>query len=228
MNQLGIFAKYWQPGAVKTRLAKSIGEQNAASVYRCCLEMLLLKNAGTAKRRLLCITPSSSLEAFELMAPDGWEIWSQSDGNLGDRMKTYFDDSFSGPSRWIPQKVVLIGSDCPLLGPQQIDNAFNALDQHDVVLGPSVDGGYYLVGMKSQAFDIFDGVDWSTDRVLRQTRQKLDRLGLACQLLAEERDLDTLDDLQHYGSLFSQKEKLDSHEVDLLIAIQTALNSLTG
>ena len=228
MNQLGIFAKFWQPGAVKTRLAATIGDRHAANIYRRCVELLLARHQSSADRLVLCVTPANRMADFKMAAPAPWQIWSQVDGNLGDRMQGFFARSFesSRDGEIIPGSVVLIGSDCPHLQHQQLQQAFNVLLSCDVVLGPSLDGGYYLVGMRSRPVPIFSGVEWSTDRVLSQTLDRLADLRLSYQLLDPLRDLDTLEDLQHLDHDLREFRTIDKHDATLKQAIQEALTSL--
>ena len=91
---------------------------------------------------------------------------------------------------------MLIGSDSPSLPPPYISNAFEALSDVDIVLGPSVDGGYYLVGMNRDVTEIFTGIDWSMPQVLRQTLDIMHRQNIRYHLLPPWYDVDTLDDLQ--------------------------------
>mgnify|MGYP000025680380 FL=1 len=93
------------------------------------------------------------------------------------------------------QSVILIGCDLPDLTSALISNAFDALQSNDVVIGPSCDGGYYLIGLNKETPDLFKEISWSTEKVLNQTLEKAERLSLKVQLLDRLRDIDTLEDL---------------------------------
>ena len=123
----------------------------------------------------------------------GVSFQPQSQGNLGERMRTAFQDA----SRQGFHRVVLIGSDIPKLTTNHLKKAFETMDEHNLVLGPSTDGGYWLVGMNG-AYDIFDGIDWGTEKVLRQTIGRAKTFGLKPLLLDPLDDMDTLEDLKQW------------------------------
>lgn len=120
---------------------------------------------------------------------------AQPDGDLGSRLGAAFARHFSEAAR----RVVIIGSDCPGVDRRVIGEAFAALDDHDVVLGPARDGGYYLIAMKSLEESLFRGITWSSSAVLRETRAIACRLGLSCGLLRPLRDVDTISDARALG-----------------------------
>jgi len=96
---------------------------------------------------------------------------------------------------------MLIGADCPELRPEQIDEAEQLLTSHDLVLGPSVDGGYYLIGLKKVYPELFSEIKWGSSAVTSETVARADALKLKIGLLPELRDLDDLDDLEHFEKL---------------------------
>ncbi len=114
--------------------------------------------------------------------------------NLGERMKNAFIEAFSMNFR----RVVLIGSDIPGLPLEFIEEAFTSLEETDVVIGPSLDGGYYLIGFKDKKFcpAAFKGIPWSTERVFEETMKVLKREGLTVHTLQPQRDIDTIEDLK--------------------------------
>ncbi|MRR07926.1 MAG: glycosyltransferase, partial [Deltaproteobacteria bacterium] len=120
-------------------------------------------------------------------------ICPQQGSDLGERMKNAFRDVISRGST----RAVLIGSDIPDLPQSFIDEAFTSLEDHDAVLGPSLDGGYYLIGFRSDSFlpEVFDGVQWSTPAVFQQTLGILQKSKYSVHTLRERRDIDTFDDL---------------------------------
>jgi rSAM/selenodomain-associated transferase 1 len=203
MRLFGLFAKQPIPGAVKTRLAEAIGPVAAAELSEAFLRDLIGRFATIADRRWLGISPAapSAVDWFRALAADRYELWSQPAGDLGARMEAFFTAAFSdGASR-----VVLIGGDSPTLPREFVDEAFDALGAHDVVLGPARDGGYYLIGVARQLFQLFAGVRWSTAYALDDTAANVRSAGLRLATLAEWYDVDTLDDLQflqaHLGAL---------------------------
>lgn len=204
MNELGLFAKFWQPGRVKTRLAADLSEQASCLLYQHFLSHLInqLEQAGDC--RTIVYSPADRTPEFQASAGTRWQTTPQSDGDLGDRMRTFFESSLQrvGDSATAgdrsARKTVVIGADCPQLTACDIQQAFDHLDQEPVVLGPTDDGGYYLIGMRDECFDLFENVDWSTEQVLPQTRARLKSLDVGWTELDQKNDIDTLEDLLAY------------------------------
>jgi len=192
----GIFAKYPHPGKVKTRLAKNLGEETACELYRAFLGDLVSR-LGThfQKQCVLCFTPddSDSNRFFGILS-DLAEIshWPQPEGDLGTRLSAFFDEQFQRGT----EKAIVIGSDSPTLPVPLVENAFEQLSHFDCVLGPSVDGGFYLLGLSHFVADIFQDIDWSTTRVLEQVVTQIEKSNTNFSLLPPWYDVDSLDDLR--------------------------------
>lgn len=186
MKQLGIFAKYWEPGKVKTRLASKVGPKSAADLYRCFLSTLLRRFGGFDGRRVLGYWPAERETEFQELAGPLWELELQADGDLGQRMSTYFCSAFEREY----QSVVLIGSDSPTIRDTQIAAAFDQLREHELVLGPCADGGYYLIGGGPKMPDVFSRIPWSTPRVWSATVERLKSQGANWKALATGYDVD--------------------------------------
>lgn len=191
-NQLGMFAKYWEPNTVKTRLAATIGAEEAAQLYRASLLTLLDRLGDFGARRTLYVTPFERQPEFESIAKGQWIVLPQTGDDLGQRMKIYFSEAFQEAAN----RVVLIGSDSPTLPREFIESAFEMLSDHDVVLGPSEDGGYYLVGASRQVPPIFDGVAWSSPHVWEQTVAMLETHSIPWQQLESWYDVDDVASLK--------------------------------
>ena len=197
---LGIFAKAWDEGKVKTRLAKTLGHTVAAGIYFELLTMHLLRFACTGHIRVLAYSPAdeATRNRFnglinDLSSPGAWDLVPQVESDLGSRMSCFFEQQFdSNPDS---PRVVLIGSDAPQLSTQLVDQAFELLGDHDVVYGPSTDGGYYLVGLSVKTEAIFKGVQWSTEQVLQQSLDICKREGLSVAQLPPLTDIDHEEDL---------------------------------
>jgi rSAM/selenodomain-associated transferase 1 len=168
-RQFGLFAKYWQPGQVKTRLAATEGPQRAAELYKAFLQTSLERFAEVDARRVLGFTPRDRGDEFGELAGASWHLEPQSQGDLGRRMRDYFTSALAAGF----QEVLLVGSDSPTLPLERIDQAFAALKNKDVVLGPTQDGGYYLVGAARRVPDIFENMPWSTSHLWRRTVDRL-------------------------------------------------------
>jgi uncharacterized protein len=220
MNLLALFAKHWEPGQVKTRLAARWGNDRASRVYLAFLRCLLGRLATMGDQRWLVYAPASSHAAFQELAGESWHLVEQSMGDLGRRMAALFAQAFAAGAT----RVVLIGSDAPTLPVAHIEQAFELLNRVPVVLGPAADGGYCLIGARGGVPPVFTEVDWSTDRVWQQTLAHLRAAGLPYVCLPQWHDVDTPEDLEH---LRGELSRGTNHEdLALRTAIEAALGSL--
>jgi rSAM/selenodomain-associated transferase 2/rSAM/selenodomain-associated transferase 1 len=191
-----LFCRYPIPGQTKTRLMPELGRVGAANLQRKLTETVFKTIRETASRRSLGVevwfAGGNERRMRQWLGGDAVFL-SQPQGSLGHRMRTAFEQSFRQGRR----RVVLVGSDIPGVKSGHFNQAFEALGENDLVLGPSTDGGYWLVGM-SGCYDIFGEVDWSTDRVFEQTIHTAKRLGLKTSTLDLLTDIDTADDLRQW------------------------------
>jgi len=189
---LGLFAKPPVPGTVKTRLAAEIGNEAAASLYQAFVADLVQSHTSSADIRILgfCGDEREVSETWaQTVACDNFQAWAQPAGDLGQRMYAFFQHALT-----LGDRAVLIGTDSPNLPPEYIDRAFALLLEHDVVIGPASDGGYYLIGQRSSARDIFRDTEWSSTRVFEQTADHVRQFGAGLALLPVWYDVDTIDD----------------------------------
>lgn len=191
-KKIVVFVKNAIPGKVKTRLAKTIGEKEALDVYLKLLEI--------TKKEVLKVGANKEVwYAWDIGKDDIWkeDIFSkkiQIEGDLGEKMKHAFEDSFKNGC----SKMVLIGSDCPTLTSKIMEDAFAKLDDNDVVFGPSEDGGYYLIGMSSYKPEVLKGIDWSTERVMEQTELRAEENKIKLAKLQVLNDIDNEHDWNQY------------------------------
>jgi rSAM/selenodomain-associated transferase 1 len=196
---LVIFAKAPIPGEVKTRLCPPLTPDEAATLHGSfVLDMLERSKTAVAKLKLpldryLACTPSSTFVFFKIMEErQGVKLIDQTGADLGSRMSQTFETMFArGYTRGL-----IVGTDVPSLPLDHYRQALAQLETHDLVLGPAIDGGYYLIGLKRTVPDLFVGIPWSTERVLGKTQEKASTLGLKTALLPPWRDVDTIEDLQ--------------------------------
>lgn len=192
---LGIFGKKPEAGQVKTRLAAEFGPEFAAEAHAAMLfdtvelwaSDRILEPGG---RRVLVYAPHDAGPWFDERVPPNFSLQPQADGDLGARMQAFFAGEFEDGA----ERVVLIGSDSPTLDPSHVLSAFLCLEGRDVVLGPSADGGYVLIGCRPPLPPIFEGIDWSTPNVLAQSIDRLAELGNSLAVLPPWYDVDTPDD----------------------------------
>jgi uncharacterized protein len=190
-----LFIKFPEKGTVKSRLAKDIHEDSALSLYRNFV-FDILKTLKTRKYQLkLCFCPPDDLDKVSAWLGKGYSYMPQQGKDLGERMKNAFRETFSEGFA----KVLLIGSDIPDLTCTIIEEAYE-FDNYDAVIGPSLDGGYYLIGFKYDTFspEIFEGMHWGTDRIFRDTMDVLRKKRYRVHILPEKRDIDTLEDLRAF------------------------------
>lgn len=191
-NRIIVFVKNAIPGKVKTRLARTIGDEKALEVYLKLLDITKVEVLKSEAKKEVWY-------AWEVGQDD---IWSsdefnkrvQIDGDLGQKMKNAFETSFDEGV----DKVVLIGSDCPTLTSEIIDKAFDKLEKNDVVFGPSKDGGYYLIGMSSFKPKVLEDISWSTEQVMAQTEERASKNNIVLAKLEPLNDIDNEKDWNEY------------------------------
>jgi uncharacterized protein len=188
-NRLIIFLKAPRPGTVKTRLAEALGYDGACAAYEHMVRRLM-ENLRALSGVELRHTPDDGRADIAVWVREGWQTRPQGPGALGERLIRAFDEQFrSGPKR-----VVVIGSDCPSVTVEDIRRAWASLETHDLVLGPARDGGYWLIGLREEHPELFQGIAWSTETVLSQTVKQARAAGLQIDLLDERGDIDTAED----------------------------------
>ncbi len=200
-QRLLIFARLPEPGAVKTRLAATLGDSSALTIYRAMLRDLLA-SIGTSTNEtevevLWAPTPIANGAALR-DAFGTHTLAMQTGGTLGDRLAMAFSERFFFHRT---EKIIAIGVDDPLLSREIVDHAFAILDSCDWVVGPATDGGYYLIGCRAAAFDtsIFSDIAWGTDTVFAATMARIAAWGSTVATLPERADIDTEEDLRKSG-----------------------------
>ena len=206
-NALVLFAKRPQLGEVKTRLAQEIGDLFAVRFYKAFLEDTISKmiefSLTAVKTHLFVFFPFSNDDFFQKPHLNKFNLRFQKGEDLGEKLS-------SAMRQLLPayEKVVIIGADSPALPVAFIQAAFFLLDQNEIVLGPSLDGGYFLIGMTEPILEVFEDIPWSTSAVFPQTIKKVRSLNLNLGLLPPWYDIDDLDGLRflktHLNTGFSK------------------------
>lgn len=195
-----VFVKNPEPGKVKTRLAKDIGDAAAVEVYHKLLrhthDVLVPVDAG-----------KFIFYAEEINRVDLWETNSfykqlQQGNDLGERMQHAFLFLFELGY----EHVLIIGSDCPQLSTRHLNHAFELLETHDVCIGPVDDGGYYLLGLRAVHPPFFSNKAWSTETVFSSTTADAKEAGLTVATTEQLRDVDTLNDWQELKHLLPDQK----------------------
>ncbi len=186
-----LFAKFPRPGRVKTRLIGALTSEQAAEVYRRLLVLSLDTLRAVADARIILAGAPDAAD-FSDYVDSTIEFRPQGDGDLGRRLSRGMAAAFEAGS----PRVVVVGADCPRMTPGDLSRAFELLEEHDVVIGPAIDGGYYLLGLRRPAPMLLEGIDWSSERVLAQTQARAANAGLRVALLEVRRDVDTIEDIR--------------------------------
>ncbi len=192
---LALFAKYPEPGHVKTRLAARIGDEAAARAYDRMLRKLIAEHSDRDYSLVAFVTPPSKVALFA--REYGVSCRPQRGKGLGERMEGCFHSLLGEYDR-----VAIAGSDVPELSSDRVAQAFAKTDRSDVVLGPCPDGGYYLIASRWVP-PVFTNIPWSTDQVLSRTLDRLRACDKSWSLLPEERDIDEPEDLNGFGPTIS-------------------------
>jgi rSAM/selenodomain-associated transferase 1 len=191
-----VFVRNPELGKVKTRLAKTIGDKKALNIY-----ILLLKHTESVLQKVSSdkvVYYSEEIQNNDLWSNRCFQKKLQKGNDLGERMQHAFEMAFKEGY----EKVVIVGSDLFDLKAVHIENAFKALENHNLVIGPSLDGGYYLLGMKVLHPAVFKNKQWGTDSVLETTLKNLEQENV--KLLEALNDIDTFDDLQGHPELLKK------------------------
>ena len=189
-----LFVKYPQKGKVKLRLSADIDEDIVVDLYRCFVHDILETIKKTHIQCYLCFYPTDVLEKFQKWLGTNMLFFPQEGINLGERMKNCFTQAFTNGY----QHVILIGSDSPDLPADILIKAFDELQTNEIVLGPSFDGGYYLIGFQNKSFEpsVFDNIHWGTSSVFTETIQKIQKKNHRLSILPVWNDIDTITDLK--------------------------------
>jgi rSAM/selenodomain-associated transferase 1 len=180
------------PGLTKTRLVPPLSAEEAADLYRGFLLDSVSLGLELGWERVSVIHPAGSRQALDALLPPHVTLVEQSGHGLGDALSSAFERHLTEGFR----RVVLIGSDNPTLPLEPIRQACLALDDHDLSIGPTVDGGWYLMAMGAAHLGVFSNIDWSTPRVYAQTLARAERLGLRAHAVREWYDVDEPPDLE--------------------------------
>ena len=245
-NYLIIFIKYPEQGKVKTRLSKDIGKEKATMLYKFFVEALLNhKSLGCLPQKeidndlipnknnyelALFFTPNEKKDSIKEWLGDKYMLYPQVGNNLGERLL----NAFKTISNLGAKKIVIIGSDTPALKKELINESFDFLNKNDIVIGPTIDGGYYLIGLSFtiKTYDqfkdckIFSGIDWSTENVFSQTITKIKQNKFTYDTLPEYYDIDNVKDLYLLKEDIYRTSRTNSKKAEHLAEIYNQLEFL--
>ncbi len=213
-----VFLKVPQKSRVKTRLSKFLGPEIAVDIYRNFVaDILGMLNKSPYRIIVGYYPPHAQSEAVEWLGP-GYTLMPQKGNNLGKRMANAFDKIFSKGY----QHALLIGTDFPDLPESIVNEAFKSLDNNDAVIGPAVDGGYYLIGFNSSTFlpQIFDDMPWGTEDVFEITVKTFQNNKSKIHVLPKWRDIDTYEDLDFFIKTHGGKQSAAANTTAYLASIK--------
>lgn len=193
MKGVIVFVKNPELGKVKTRLASTLGDEQALAIYNKLLRYtrdVLIKVKDSRKY----VFYSSFIDENDDWSHDVFEKRLQATGGLGEKITAALQNIFE-----TCDQVVIIGSDCPQLTSDHIEIAFDKLQNHNIAIGPSHDGGYYLLGMDQYYPQLFQKITWSTDTVFQETMQSAKASDLSSFILETLSDVDYEEDWEKYG-----------------------------
>ncbi len=177
------------PGAieVKSRLAESIGIEQAIIAYRLMVETFLAQLPVGSVREIY-YTPAQAEGKIKSWLGGQYTYYCQAEGDLGNRLSTACEESLGRGA----EAVVLMGGDCPYINQSVIEEVAEGLNRKDIVIGPTLDGGYYLIACKQPIPDLFKSINWSTNSVFLETLERIKTLGLTVFILNPLEDVDDL------------------------------------
>jgi rSAM/selenodomain-associated transferase 2/rSAM/selenodomain-associated transferase 1 len=204
-RRLILFARFPVPGKVKTRLIPALGAEGATTLHRRLVLRALRASyeaSHAAPAELELHFDGGTEQAMSHWLGDNVRFFPQYAGNLGERMGAAFEESFRTGST----ATIIIGSDCPGLSPDAITTAFARLGETPVVLGPALDGGYYLIGLTRPMPELFRGIPWGTDRVLADSLAVLKHRNCNASLLEPLADIDRPEDLCAWRQIVARED----------------------
>jgi uncharacterized protein len=204
-SAVAIMAKAPQPGQVKTRLCPPLTQRAAAEFYRCLLvDKIAQVNALPRTAPAVSYSPADAKSLFEDLTPPHFMLLPQRGDDLGARLLCTFEQLFGQGYT----QAIIIDSDTPTLPTAYLEQALRliAARENDVVLGPTEDGGYYLIGLRQAYRELFDRMPWSTSQVLPETRRRSEQYGLTVACTEGWYDVDTPEDLVRLRNSLHQIE----------------------
>jgi len=226
-NRIIVFSRLPQPGNTKTRMIPALGPDGAADLQR----QMTRRTLATVDRTAALIECESEVRHTGGTSEQMADVFGasrsyvpQGEGDLGERLRRAFADAFTTGMH----RAVCIGSDCPSISHHLLSQALRRLADHDLVIGPATDGGYYLIGMNQSHPDLFVGIDWGTQSVLAQTLARAESLGLRVHQLAELSDVDEPADLEHWHQVNSGGDGEPKPWLSVIIPTLNEASSIAG
>ena len=220
LRQAIVFVKAPKVGQVKTRLTKYLSGQIVLDIYKCIAADVIETVRKQVDHIRICYYPAEEKRLVRAWLGDAFEYEPQIGSNLGERMKNAFVSCFKGHCR----QAILVGTDIPEISETVIDESFRELNHPVAMIGPTFDGGYYLIGFRKDLFvpQVFEDIPWSTRGVFDSTLSKFKLADCKVHILPKCRDIDTYDDLIGFGKSIKASEHSARHTIACLKSLDLA------
>ncbi len=189
-----VFGRYPEPGKTKTRLIPELGAIRAADLQRRLTERIIQVLKKVCRKNdagIVFFGEGGTVPDFKKWLGADMDVMLQADGDIGGKMAAAFTQAFRAGAK----QAILVGTDIPRVSERHFQEAFHGLSSNDMVLGPSLDGGYWLIGM-NRYHEVFGEIPWGTNTVFFRTKERIGRIGLSLHELETLADIDTLDDVK--------------------------------
>jgi len=189
-----VFLRYPEAGAVKTRLIPDLGEFDAARLYKRLAEHVVDETdrmAHTGMTRIAVVSPKDMISETQAWLGRGLQYLPEGGYNLATHLELAFAHAFDNGAK----RVIAIGTDCIELSVAHMRKAFSILHRKDVVLGPALDGGVTVIGLRKPRPDLFADIEWGTNHVFQQLKKKVVSMGASAEFLPTLRDIDRYEDI---------------------------------
>ena len=213
-NGVLVFIKSPETGKIKSRLSTSIDKEIVKSIYKLFVQDLLKNLEKLQYEKIICYHPKNASDEIKKWLGTDYIYLPQTGRNLGERLKNGFIQGFENGFT----KLIAIGSDSPDMNIDFFNDAIKNLDSCDTVIGPSIDGGYYLIGFKKNSFypEVFDDIPWSTEFVYKKSLDSINKANLKVHILPLWHDVDTIEDLFNLYKNNQNTEFKDSQTIEFL------------
>ena len=217
-----LFTKVPEKGKVKTRLSTHLNDEITLNLYKCFVTDLIESLKVGEYTLVIAFYPVELDDKVISWLGAEHSYTPQVGKHLGKRMENAFKDTFMEGFN----EVLVIGSDIPDITPLLINKAFEAFKNHDAVIGPCVDGGYYLIGFTKKTFlpDIFKGIKWGTERVFKDTMGVFSKKNYKVYVLPKLRDIDRIEDLK----AFYKKSKKTKYKYSKTLFYLSSIEDVLG
>jgi rSAM/selenodomain-associated transferase 1 len=206
MNAIVLFGKYPEPGKVKKKIGQVIGMEMSARLCKAMLSDIIDKTSNKDYDLYLSFIGREYKEQYRTIFPSTI-LYVQRGTNIIENVKYTFEDLLDDH-----EKVLIISGDAPQVTHDLVQRAFNALNIYDVVIWPAEDGGYYLIGLK-RPLDIFEGMPFGTDQLVKAQVERIKQKKLTCVLLEKMGDVDTPDELKQMKKVITHEDAPNTYDV---------------